>query len=105
MLAWRGLDGIENKINPGEPAEKDLYDLEPEGSGENPYAAWQSRRSVAPPRTGPSVSLKGGVFSKDLIEAWIGYKRTKEVDPMRVTTASVRVNVPVSRMSRNPVRH
>ena len=83
-MLMAGLDGIENKINPGEPAEKDLYDLGPEEEAKIrtlPGSLDESLRSLEQDH---QFLLKGGVFSKDLIEAWISYKRTKEVDPMRL---------------------
>jgi glutamine synthetase len=83
-MLMAGLDGIENKINPGEPAEKDLYDLEPEEAAAIRTMPGSLDEALRNLEQDHQFLLKGGVFSKDLIEAWIGYKRKKEVDPMRL---------------------
>ena len=83
-MLMAGLDGIENKINPGEPAEKDLYDLEPEEAAKIRTLPGSLDEALRNLEGDHQFLLKGGVFSKDLIEAWIGYKRSKEVDPMRL---------------------
>ncbi|GKS60425.1 glutamine synthetase [Nitrospira sp.] len=83
-MLMAGLDGIENKINPGEPAEKDLYDLEAKEAAKIPTMPGSLEESLRNLEKDHQFLLKGGVFSEDLIEAWIGYKRAKEVDPMRL---------------------
>jgi glutamine synthetase len=83
-MLMAGLDGIENKINPGEPAEKDLYDLEPEEAAAIRTMPGSLDEALRNLEQDHQFLLKGGVFSKDLIEAWISYKRKKEVDPMRL---------------------
>src|SRR6185295_4944114 len=83
-MLMAGLDGIENKINPGEPAEKDLYDLEPEEAAKIRTLPGSLDESLRNLEQDHQFLLKGGVFSKDLVEAWISYKRRKEVDPMRL---------------------
>ena len=83
-MLMAGLDGIENKINPGEPAEKDLYDLEPEEAAAIRTMPGSLDEALHNLEHDHQFLLKGGVFSKDLVEAWIGYKRRREVDPMRL---------------------
>jgi len=83
-MLMAGLDGIENKINPGEPAEKDLYDLEPEEAAAIRTMPGSLDEALRNLEQDHQFLLKGGVFSKDLVEAWIGYKRRREVDPMRL---------------------
>ncbi len=83
-MLMAGLDGIENKINPGEPAEKDLYDLEAKEAAKIPTMPGSLDEALKHLEKDHQFLLKGGVFSEDLIEAWISYKRTKEVDPMRL---------------------
>jgi glutamine synthetase len=83
-MMMAGLDGIKNKMEPPAPIDKDLYDLPPE--------EWGSVKQV--PGSLPDVldSLEadnefltaGGVFTPDLIETWIDYKRTNEIDPVRL---------------------
>ena len=83
-MLMAGLDGIENKINPGEPAEKDLYDLEAKEAAKIRTMPGSLDESLKNLEKDYQFLLKGGVFTEDLIEAWIGYKRSKEVDPMRL---------------------
>jgi glutamine synthetase len=83
-MLMAGLDGIENKMNPGEPAEKDLYDLEAKEAAKIRTMPGSLDEALNNLEKDHKFLLKGGVFSEDLIEAWIGYKRTKEVDPMRL---------------------
>mgnify|MGYP003460217711 FL=1 len=83
-MLMAGLDGIENKINPGEPAEKDLYDLEAKEAAKIRTMPGSLDEALNHLEKDHQFLLKGGVFSEDLIEAWIGYKRTKEVATMRL---------------------
>ncbi len=83
-MLMAGLDGIENKINPGEPAEKDLYDLEAKEAAKIRTMPGSLDEALNNLEKDHKFLLKGGVFTEDLIEAWIGYKRGKEVDPMRL---------------------
>ena len=83
-MLMAGLDGIENKINPGEPADKDLYDLEPEEAAKIPTMPGSLDEALVSLEKDHEFLLKGGVFSEDLIESWIAYKRAKEVDAMRL---------------------
>ena len=83
-MLMAGLDGIENKINPGDPAEKDLYDLEAKEAAKIRTMPGSLDEALNNLEKDHQFLLKGGVFSEDLIEAWIGYKRTKEVDTMRL---------------------
>ncbi|HTL60916.1 MAG TPA: type I glutamate--ammonia ligase [Nitrospira sp.] len=83
-MLMAGLDGIENKINPGEPAEKDLYDLEAKEAAKIRTMPGSLDEALNNLEKDHKFLLKGGVFTEDLIDAWIGYKRSKEVDPMRL---------------------
>jgi glutamine synthetase len=83
-MLMAGLDGIENKINPGEPAEKDLYDLEAKEAAKIRTMPGSLDEALNNLEKDHKFLLKGGVFTEDLIESWIGYKRSREVDPMRL---------------------
>ena len=83
-MLMAGLDGIENKIEPGRPMEKDLYDLEPEAAAKIPTMPGSLDEALDHLEKDHAFLLKGGVFTKVVIENWISYKRTKEVDPMRL---------------------
>jgi glutamine synthetase len=83
-MLMAGLDGIENKINPGDPAEKDLYDLEAKEAAKIRTMPGSLDEALHHLEKNHQFLLKGGVFSEDLIESWIAYKRSKEVDTMRL---------------------
>jgi glutamine synthetase len=78
------IDGIKNKSNPGEPLDKDIYDLEPEELAKVPQAPGSLEAALANLEKDHAFLLQGDVFTKDVIETWISYKRTREVDPMRL---------------------
>jgi glutamine synthetase len=77
-LLMAGLDGIENKIVPPAPLDKDLYELEPEERKGIPQTPGSLEESLAALEADHEFLLKGGVFSKDLIETYIDYKITQE---------------------------
>ena len=83
-MLMAGIDGIENKIEPGKPMDKDLYDLEPEEAAKIPTMPGSLDDALDNLEKDHSFLLKGGVFTKDVIETWIDYKREKEVDAMRL---------------------
>ncbi|HET6465811.1 MAG TPA: type I glutamate--ammonia ligase [Nitrospiria bacterium] len=83
-MLMAGIDGIENKIDPGLPMDKDLYDLEPEEAAKIPTMPGSLDDALDNLEKDHAFLLKGGVFSNDVIETWVQYKREKEVDPMRL---------------------
>ncbi len=83
-MLMAGLDGIENKIHPGEPMDKDLYDLDPREQASIPTMPGSLDEAISNLENDHQFLLKGGVFSEDLVEAWIAYKRSREVDPLRL---------------------
>jgi len=78
-----GLDGIENKINPGQPLDKDIYGLSPEELREIPKMPGSLDEALENLRKDHKFLLKGDVFTEDVIETWIQYKYDKEVTPVR----------------------
>jgi glutamine synthetase len=78
-LLMAALDGINNKIEPGEPLDKDLYDLPPEEAAAIPQTPGSLRSSLESLRADHEFLLKGDVFTDDVIETWIDYKMTNEV--------------------------
>jgi glutamine synthetase len=83
-MLMAGLDGIQNKIVPPDPIDKDLYDLEPEekaGVKSTPGSLEEVLNSL---EADHEFLLKGDVFTKDVIETWLEYKRSKEVDAIRL---------------------
>jgi glutamine synthetase len=78
------LDGIKNKYNPGEPLDKDIYDLEPEELAKVPQAPGSLDDALKNLEKDNNFLLQGDVFTKDVIDTWISYKRAKEVDAIRL---------------------
>lgn len=83
-MLMAGVDGIENKIDPGKPVDKDLYDLEPEEAAKIRTMPGSLDQALASLEADNAFLLKGGVFTPDVLETWMNYKRDKEVDPMRL---------------------
>jgi glutamine synthetase len=76
-----GIDGILNKIEPHEPVDKDLYELPPEEAKGIPQLPSSLEEALVALEDDHEFLLAGGVFTKDLIETWIEYKRTMEILP------------------------
>ncbi|MBI5208180.1 MAG: type I glutamate--ammonia ligase [Candidatus Firestonebacteria bacterium] len=74
-----GLDGIQNKIDPGQPLDKDIYDLPPEELKKVPGTPGSLAESLKALEKDHEFLLKGDVFTKDLIETWINYKIKNEI--------------------------
>jgi glutamine synthetase len=83
-MLMAGLDGIENKIDPGQPLDKDIYDLAPEELKKVPSMPGSLEQALDALEADHQFLLKGDVFTEDLLTTWIDYKRTKEVDAMRL---------------------
>ena len=79
-----GLDGIQNKIEPGEPLEKDLYDLPPEEAKAIKSTPGSLAEALDALENDHEFLLKGDVFTSDVIETWIGYKRDREVSEVNL---------------------
>ncbi|MDY0268708.1 type I glutamate--ammonia ligase [Trichloromonas sp.] len=79
-----GLDGIENKIDPGQPLDKDIYGLSPEELKDIPNVARSLEDALNHLREDHAFLLKGDVFTEDVIEKWIEYKMEAEVNPTRM---------------------
>jgi len=83
-LLMAGLDGIQNKIHPGEPLEKDLYELEPAEAAKIQSTPGSLGEVLNALESDHEFLLKGDVFTKDLIETWISYKRERELAPVNL---------------------
>ncbi|HEU4388445.1 MAG TPA: type I glutamate--ammonia ligase [Blastocatellia bacterium] len=79
-----GLDGVANKIDPGKPMDKDLYELPPEEAAEIKQLPGSLDEVLTALEKDHEFLLKGDVFTRDLIENWIDYKRKNEVDAIRL---------------------
>jgi glutamine synthetase len=83
-MLMAGLDGIQNKIDPGQPLDKDIYDLSPEQLKDVPSLPGSLDESLSALEADHSFLLKGDVFTPQVIDRWISYKREKEITPLRM---------------------
>ena len=79
-MLMAGLDGIQNRIMPQAPIDKDLYDLDPEEKHEIKNTPGSLNEVLDALQADHQYLLKGGVFTQDVIDTWIGYKRTREAE-------------------------
>lgn len=77
-----GLDGIKNRIEPMAPIDKDLYELPPEEAKDIPQVPANLEGALAALEADHEFLLAGGVFTSELIETWISYKRENEIAPL-----------------------
>jgi len=83
-MMMAGVDGIRNKIEPPEPVDKDLYELPPDEALAIPQVPGSLDKVLDTLEADHEYLLDGGVFTPDLIETWIDYKRSNELDPIRL---------------------
>jgi glutamine synthetase len=83
-MLMAGLDGILNKTEPPDPVDKDLYDLPPEELAKVPQVPGSLDEALDALEGDNDFLKAGGVFTDDLIETWIDYKRANEVDALRL---------------------
>jgi glutamine synthetase len=81
-IMMAGLDGIINRIDPGEPLDKDIYDMKPEELKDVPSTPGSLNEALHALADDHEYLLKGDVFTEDVIETWIKYKFDKEIRPM-----------------------
>jgi glutamine synthetase len=84
VMLMAGLDGIENKIDPGEPLDKDIYALGPEELSKVPTLPHSLEEALQALEDDHEFMLKGDVFTQDVIDRWIEYKRENEVNELRL---------------------
>jgi len=83
-MLMAGLDGIENRIHPGEAMDKDIYSLSPEELKEVPQVPRSLDEALQALREDHAFLLKGDVFSADFLDTWIDYKNEEEIDRVRL---------------------
>jgi len=83
-MLMAGLDGVKNKIEPEQPVDKDLYELPPDEHAEIAQVPSSLPEVLTALEEDNAYLLEGGVFTNDLLETWIDWKRTNEVDPIRL---------------------
>ncbi|GBC77670.1 Glutamine synthetase [bacterium HR08] len=83
-MLMAGLDGIQQRIEPGEPLDRDIYDMSPEELRDVPKLPGSLEEALEALEHDHEFLLKGDVFTPALIERWIRYKREREVDAVRL---------------------
>ncbi len=83
-MLMAGLDGIRNQIHPGDPLDKDLYDLEPEELAEIESTPGSLAEALDALEDDHDYLLEGDVITQDVIDTWIEYKRENEVDAINL---------------------
>jgi len=83
-MLMAGLDGIENKIDPGDPLDKDIYSLGPEELAGTPLVPGSLEEALEALKNDHEFLLKGDVFTEDVVETWIDYKMENEVNPVKL---------------------
>ncbi len=83
-MLMAGLDGVENQIDPGEPLDKNTYDLSPREAARLKTVPGSLDESLRALEQDHAYLLKGGVFTQDVLDVWLEYKREAEIDPVRL---------------------
>ena len=83
-MLMAGLDGIKNKIEPMAPVDKDLYELPPDEAADIPTVPSSLEGALDALEADHDYLTEGGVFTDDLIETWVDWKRENEVNPVRL---------------------
>jgi len=83
-MMMAGLDGIKNSYEPDAPIDKDLYELPPEEAKDVAQVPTTLSAVIDRLEEDHDYLLEGGVFTPDLIETWITFKREEEIDPLRL---------------------
>ena len=78
------MDGIQNKIDPGDPLDKDIYNLPPEELAEIPSAPGSLDEAIEALKADQEFLLKGDVFTQDAIDMWIEYKTENEINDIKL---------------------
>jgi len=83
-MLMAGLDGIENKIDPGAPIDKNIYELTGEEAANLKTVPGSLEEAISALEADHAFLLKGSVFTSDVIEKWISFKRESEIDPIKL---------------------
>jgi len=83
-MLMAGLEGIDNGIDPGSPIDKNLYDLPPAEAKEVKSTPGSLDQALDALERDHAFLLRGDVFTRDVIETWLDYKRKREVDAIRL---------------------
>jgi glutamine synthetase len=83
-MLMAGLDGIENEIDPGPPLDKKTYELTAEEESSLKTVPGSLEDSLRALEEDHEFLTRGGVFTSDVLEVWLEYKRESEIDPVRL---------------------
>jgi glutamine synthetase len=83
-MLMAGLDGIENKTDPGSPLDRNIYDLPPEEALNIRQVPGSLEAALAALEADNAFLRKGDVFTDDVIQTWIEYKQKREIDPIKL---------------------
>jgi glutamine synthetase len=83
-ILMAAIDGIQNKIDPGEPLDKNIYDLPPEELAEVESAPGSLEEALAELQKDPEFLMKGDVFTQDVLDMWIEYKIENEINEVKL---------------------
>ncbi|MFN9369023.1 MAG: type I glutamate--ammonia ligase [Planctomycetia bacterium] len=83
-ILMAAIDGIQNKIHPGDPLDRDIYDMPPEELANVPKAPGSLAEALDALQRDGEFLLRGDVFTEDVIRTWVKWKREKEIDAMRL---------------------
>jgi glutamine synthetase len=83
-MLMAGIDGIINQIDPGEPMDQDIYDLSPEEAAKVQQVPGSLEKALDALEADHEFLTRGDVFTGDLIQTWLDYKREKELDQVRL---------------------
>lgn len=83
-MLMAGLDGVERKLSPGDPLDKDIYALTPEELANVPSVPGSLPEALSALEKDHDFLLKGDVFTEDVVETWIEYKTSQEIDELRL---------------------
>ena len=83
-MLMAGIDGIENKIDPGEPLDKDIYALSPQEAEGIPVMPGSLDESLEALEADHEFLMRGDVFTEDALDTWIQYKRENEIQPLQM---------------------
>ncbi|MBN2572721.1 MAG: type I glutamate--ammonia ligase [Ignavibacteriales bacterium] len=81
-ILMAGLDGVKNRIDPGDPLDKDIYDMPPEELQNIPSTPESLKQALKELANDHDYLLQGDVFTEDVIRTWINFKMEKEIKPM-----------------------
>jgi glutamine synthetase len=83
-MLMAGLDGIEQKLDPGDPLDRNIYDLPPEEAAAVRQVPASLDAALAALESDHAFLCKGGVFTDDVISTWLDYKRKHEIDAVKL---------------------